>query len=123
MTASTETTETVLDALESIDADADTLAMRELLTGAVKPATLSYEQWTKPMKLTGGRVCLRIGEKPETAIWWFMWLPEGMHADCRTAKREIGPRAVKTLKQGLAMRLPVKPVLKENTPFGSDGGE
>lgn len=118
----TETTET-RDVLNAIPKDPETAHFRHWVRGELDSKHMTYEDYAVAMKLSGGRVCLRIGDEPDTAVWWFMWLPEGMQATCGGMSRKYGPEAVKTFRQGLAMRLPVEAVLKENTPFGSDGDE
>jgi len=97
-------------------------------TGSV-PDGMGYEDWVRPLKLSGGRVCLR--EDPpdglQPAVFDYT-IEDGDTLVCQRSTDGAvvdADDAVSWLQDGLAGdETTVRPVLREETPFAdTDGGD
>lgn len=117
----TDDAETVAEVLEETIHSHGHTAMYRLLKGRMDASELSYEQWVNPMKLTGGRVCLRCDW--EGNVWFHARCMAGMLVTVdRGADPEdtdvSSPAQVQNHLNGADVS--VTPVLREDTPFGED---
>lgn len=117
----TNTDQTVADVLAQVNDSGDYTKLEGVLCGSLGPSELNYEDWVKPMKLTGGRVCLREESRYANSAFWYGMANDTLHAyydgDGRKAS---GPEAVIWLKSALTEPENLTPVLREETPFGGD---
>jgi len=116
--------ETVADVLEGDARGLGVMPMLELVNGARGPETLDYEDWVLPLKLTGGRVCLRVEPRnPYRA--YFLTIGPGERLKQVHDRENKEPVVVEpgVLKADLEYGAAVTPVLREETPFaeGEDG--
>ena len=91
------------------------------VTGRKDPEELTYEDWVRPMKLTGGKVCLRVDATGKHVTYvrrnsagMLVEFPESPLADDH--EQEISPRQFKDWIE----QFDIKPVLVEDTPYGED---
>lgn len=126
MTDACETAETVAEVLDRhMDSD-HVRRMQAVLTGDRDASTLDCEDWVLPMKLTGGRVCLRfdVDHLDEQ-----MWLKRGCDGHLyRLHDVDLLPLITDpddVWEHGLNdPHVDVTPVLREDTPFsGCDDDE
>jgi len=120
--------QTVADAAQPDETVADRLRqardcwpLLKALTGRKDPEELTYEDWVRPLKLTGGKVCLKVyhdTDNPGYVPCWLRRRSDGM-IDVAGEAADDDPLPPKTVKTMLRL-LEVEPVLVEDTPFGED---
>jgi len=115
----TDADETVADVLRAVDSP-DTWKLEEYADPVPGPQPdMEYEDWVRPMKLTGGRVCLRV-EPNQGPGFLVEWQPEGLTTwlgDGSEPKQ--GPDQAAWLKDIIEdTDWNITPVLREDTPFG-----
>lgn len=116
------------DAVEFIGSmTADHPGMRNLYGAFVEatniePDDLTYEDWVRPMKLTGGRVCLRLDLPGWDADVFVSRRGDGMLIETAdTDEFAPFPTNPTALKNDIEKADTVEPVLREDTPFGGEG--
>jgi len=110
--------ETVVDVLYDLNDLAEVDGMLQLLYGDCQPADLCYEDWIRPMKLTGGRICLRC--EWEGNVWFSYRCGAGLLLCCssgqpREEAKVVDPDQVKS--DLAAPDVDVSPILRSDTPF------
>jgi len=119
--------EAVVDVLaEHSDPDGGQRLLSVARTGSV-PEGMGYEDWVRPLKLSGGRVCLR--EDPPAALHGDVFhytIEAGGTLVCRRSDDGHTVRAddaVNWLRDALGRdETTVRPVLREETPFADGDG-
>lgn len=124
--------ESVEDYLEHADFldTVECAALRGVVMDSVEPDALDYEDWATPLKLSGGRLCLReIGRYHDETIYYtcegdrmraVAIENDGTHG--KTWARDP-PEAVNWLRDALEDPDNLSVVLRERTPFEPlDGG-
>lgn len=109
---------TVADVLEEVPWGEDAGAMYDMITGSRDPDTLAYEDWVRPLKLTGGRVCLKV--RNGMFRWWYLWDPDGLKRVTGTegVLKDTPPESVQKAKDDITTRhTTITPVLRADTPF------
>jgi len=110
--------ETVIDVLDRESLEAECHELRQFCMGMREATELSYEDWVRPLKLTGGRVCLREGRPDGLAPIWYCWQSDGLRAQAGSIRADNPSRAVTWLKGGIsAPTSTLTPVLRADTPF------
>lgn len=113
--------ETVADVLNDADLWASVEPLYWVARGDKDPDELDYKDWVRPMKLTGGRVCLRLerdgGDRPGfltvDGAGFLRWMVDDGRPSSLPHPDE--------LRQHLDdPELTITPVLREDTPFGGE---
>jgi len=119
--------ETVSDLLWELAGDPDTSVgtawMRHLLDGDADESALDYEDWVRPCKLSGGRVCLRESLGNGDEVYYSIEGGDTLHAVAVRENNRVPVRngeAVSWLRAAPVSTL--RPVLRERTPFADDDG-
>lgn len=120
----TDDAETVMDVLlEAQEQSGEPINMTRALY-ADDFSDLSYEDWANPMKLTGGRVCLRVKDEDISEPAYLCW-----HRD-DTFRMQVGNGLFKDLVRPSWLvekmsreSITIEPVLREDTPFGGSNNE
>ena len=115
---------TIIDVLDDLrqtdpDTDVETAFMRHLVseTHPMHQDTLSYEDWVLPMKLSGGRICLRLEWKD---VCWYV-RRDGfgrIKASDDSTPEEYDYKGLRSALDD--PDVDVTPVLLEDTPFSKD---
>jgi len=121
-------TEAVVDVLaEHSDPDGGERLLSVARTGSV-PDGMTYEDWVRPLKLSGGRVCLR--EDPPDGLQPAVFDYTIEDGDTLVCQRSTDGHTVRAddavywLQDALRWDgTTVRPVLREETPFADDGGD
>jgi len=113
--------ETVVDVLRALDQPAcDDLL---LVADGYDPDRLEmdYEDWVRPLKLTGGRVCLRLHRRPIASDDYVSRAPDGLRVVSEEGATLSGKPAVAYVHGCLSNgAVEAEPVLREDTPFGEE---
>lgn len=111
--------ETVADVLEAIRTPAAGEKLANVVFGDLDPDQLTFEDWVRPMKLTGGRVCLEI-RHGDSEPAWAQWTPNGLEVRDRDRTPDMNPVDVVNRIKTLLPRddWAFEAVLREDTPFG-----
>jgi hypothetical protein len=117
----TDDAETVADVLRAVDGGGDCEPLLGVAAHPDDPHDLSYEDWVQPMKLTGGRVCLRISY-PDNGIDEILYRAKSGVMKVQSVHGGPVDDAVPTWSKDvlLADETDITPVLRENTPFAED---
>jgi hypothetical protein len=84
-------------------------------------STIDYETAVRPLKLTGGQICLRAEHLGLASDSWAAWQPDGLHYRVNRRIEYVGPTAVYYLKGDLPdSRFSLRPVMRKDTPFSED---
>lgn len=113
-----KTAETVGDVLGHRNDDPHVDRLLETELEVRDPETLTYEDWVRPMKLTGGRVCLEVEWSGYT--WYYARQGDGHLYVLFEARHGDDPLPVTPGDLAEEVRAPetdVRPVLREETPF------
>lgn len=113
--------DTVADVLAEAYPEPKHCAMLAMLEADAEPGDLDYDDWVKPMRMTDGRVCLKADLGDMGCVIFMMmkgtlvsmW-DDGVVGGNQNEVEEY-------LKNNLDRDdVDVVPVLREDTPFGSD---
>jgi len=110
--------ETVVDVLEELDDWTDVERLRQRASEDYPNSPMTREDWLQPLKLTGGRVCLKVSHD-----WFsgFVTVDRGDRLVYRMGGKSpftvYGVEAVGTFQSTLDAGLDIEPVLREETPF------
>jgi len=118
------TDETVADVLREVCDDECWKMIDRVEMPEMAQPEMGYEDWVRPMKLTGGRVCLRVSDAAHDEEWFYTMEGAGLYYNPRAPFKSVGPpRSVAFLKRDLDSDVDVTPVLRADTPFaeGDDG--
>lgn len=115
MSDACETAETVAEILLSLDEAPDEVGkMIRYVSGDMDdPDDMTYEDWIRPLKLTGGRVCLRFDW--EGVTWYVSRAGSGR---LMAADELHDPHPAAATSEALHdPEVDVTPVLRDDTPF------
>jgi len=116
--------ETVADVLREVCDDECWKMIDRVEMPEMAQPEMDYEDWVRPMKLTGGRVCLRVQRDTEPPVH-LRWTPRGLQVHAPDVLAPKPPLAVAHyLKWAMdSPPLSITPVLRADTPFaeGDDG--
>lgn len=116
--------ETVADVLADAGLDDEHTFLYQLVNGNADPDEADYEMWVQPLKLTGGRVCLREDDPthPKYPTFWYTIRNGDTLVGRRLGRKEVvGKMAIRWLQAADPTTL--TPVLREDTPFAEGGAD
>jgi hypothetical protein len=121
MESEAETVETVLARL---DDNGECGPLFRVATGETHPDCLDYEDWVKPVKLSGGRVAIKEETTAGNTMYYWMEDSSTLHAaPVGGVVKASADRAVLWLRDGISSDSRLIPVLREDTPFGKGDDE
>lgn len=115
------TEEAVADVLAELRTEEGPEPLELIARGDGRAEALTYEDWVRPLKLTGGRVCLRAST-PVVDIYTRRRSDGVLETTAvDVLGNEVGRHTIspQDLKQALRFN-PPEPVLRADTPFGGD---
>jgi len=110
--------ETVADVLLPHADDPHVKNLRSFALAGIEAHQLAYEDWTRPLKLTGGRVCLQWRDHTSGYSGYVCWHPDGLMWQFDDGDRLTGAHAARELQYCLDdPQVELSPILRERTPF------
>jgi hypothetical protein len=113
--------QTVVDVLEEVGDWTDVEALRQRASDDYPDAPMDREDWLRPLRLTGGQVCLRVQhEWHESYVTFDSSGHLVYHVGTTDPYEAVGKEALTMFKSALHVGHAIEPVLREETPFAEE---